>query len=300
MKQFSIKIAFFITFLICSIVILTIGNSIIIKSINPFKLESEDHILILGDSRTTFSFNDSIMKNAHNFSTPADSYFYSFKKLREITKKNSQIDTVLLSFSRNNIKKEVEKEWLLNNEHIQSRLMIYFPLLDINDIIFFMRYKPIELFKACFSQIKLSLYFSKHGSKAYGSYKNLNFNKLDKALINLKENPEGNNTFKIATIEKEYLQKIVEYCKEHKIRLILVNPPLHKAINHDQKHLYQFYEKYFNDVAFYDFSNLEMEDDCFGDLVHLTPKGAKQFTNWFIKENILNENQARMHNVFYE
>lgn len=300
MKQFGIKLGLFTILLICSIIIVTIGNSIVIKAMNPFKLESGEHILILGDSHTAFSFNDSIMTNARNFSNAADSYFYSFKKLQEIKKKNNQIDTLLLSFSGHNINADIEKRWLLNNEHIQDHLKIYFPLLDFNDIMFFLKHKPIELFKGCFSQLLLTYQLAKNNTKDYGGYRNLDNNILEDELAKLSIRPEDNNTYEIATIEKVYLQKIVNYCKEHKIHLILVNPPLHKAINQEQKHLYQFYEKYFNEVTFYDLSMLEMKDDCFGDLVHLTPKGAKQFTNWFKQKKILNEKQARTHNILYK
>lgn len=300
MKRFSIKIAIFISILICSVILLRIGNSIVIKSMKPFKLEGGEHIVILGDSHTVSSFDDAIMKNARNFSFSADSYFYSFKKLQEISKNNPHVDTLLLSFSEINVNKSIEKRWLLNSDHLEERMKIYFPLLDFNDVYFFLKHKPIELFKGCFKQLLLPYHLVKNDFKAYGSYRNLDHNILEEALIKLSTKPEDNNTYEIATIEKEYLHKIVEHCKEQKIHLILVNPPLHKSINREQKHLYQFYEKYFHEVAFYDLSLLEMKDDCFGDLQHLSPKGAKQFTCWFKRENILNENQARRHNILYK
>jgi len=303
MKQFGIKIALFGISLVCCILLLTFVNKTIIEIKAPFKLKPKEHILILGDSHTAFAFNDSMMLNTRNFSSAADSYFYSYKKLKEITNNNNnnnQIDTLLLSFSSHNINADIEQRWLLNNNHLEDRLKTYFPLLDFNDQKFLLKHKPIQLFKGSFSQLLLSYELIKKGSATYGGYKNLNHNILEDELNKINIDLKKNSTFKMAMIEKVYLEKIITYSKQNNIYLIFVNPPIHKAVNKDQKKLYYLYEKYFNKVPFYDMSKLDMSDDCFGDLVHLSPKGAKQFTTWFERNNILNKKKAIEHNILYK
>mgnify|MGYP003454011807 len=63
---------------------------------------------------------------------------------------------------------------------------------------------------------------------------------------------------------------------------------MHKLINKKQENLYTAYNAHFSDVLFLDYSKLEMLDDCYGDLVHLSPKGADYFSELIEKNGLLN------------
>lgn len=272
--------------LLCAI---TYINWAFINYSSFFVLSKNVNVLILGDSHTKYSFNDNIIRNSCNFSTDADSYFYSYLKLKELKKKNNQIDTLLLSFSQHNIDECIESRWLLNSSHLHSRLKYYYPLFDKKDIGFMLTQKPKDLFSNLFSQILNPLYFILNGQSIYGGYAPLGHNILEQEINKQKENKTYQESkFISSTIEKQYLEKIKDYCAQNRIKLIFVNPPLHKLINNKQENLYSFYKTYFSDVLFLDFSKLEMSDDCYGDLVHLSPKGSNYFSKLIEKTGLLN------------
>lgn len=300
MKIFLQKILVFISIIIIVITLITTVNRVIVNVYNPFKITDSKNILILGDSHTRYAINDKILKNTCNFSYKADSYFYTYVKLRHILKLNPQIDTVFISFSGHNIHKENEEAWLFNDSHLHERLKNYLPMLNFEDIIFIAKSNPSELCSSLFGQILFPMYFFTKKER-YGGYKDVYGSELKEELqkLKLKQN-KGESTFKEAEFEKLYLMKSINICKSYKKTIILINPPLHKSINQNQEVLYQFYEKYFSDVLFYDFSKIKMEDEHFRDLVHLSPLGSTYLSEMIKENNLFNRNNATTHNLVYE
>lgn len=285
--------------IISLLILITISNKIYLKHYNPFQLEKDIRILILGDSHSKYAFNDKVLDNACNLSEDADSYFYSYQKLKQVLRVNPQVDTVLLSFSGHNIVKSIEDRWLLSSSHLKKRMMLYFPMLEMDDYLLLSRLKPVDLAIGLFDQVLFPLY-SHEGIRKYGGYEDLNYSILaEEVEKHEKEEAEGQEPFAESPIEKEYLMKIAEYCRSHKITLILVNTPVYKVIQDEQEDLYIFYKKYFESVPFYDFSQIEMHDSCFVDLVHLSPSGSTYFSEWFRKEKIININKARSLNILF-
>jgi hypothetical protein len=301
MNLFIKNIGKFILFVFVFLVSITLVNRLAFKHINPFGINADYSTLILGDSHSKYAFNDKIIRRTYNFSNDADSYFYSYIKLKHTLKTNPKIDTVLLSFSIHNIQKSIEQRWLLNNNHINDRLKLYFPLFGVDEYVFLLSKRPAKLITGAFSQIIFPFYLSKNRIDKYGGYQDLNHNILDEELKKLKQNnKEDINSFIEADIEKEYLQKSIKLCKANDITIILVNPPLHKSLWSKQKNLYLFYNKYFSDVLFYDFSQIDMRDNFFGDLVHLSPSGARYLAEMINVNNLFNPKEARAHNILYK
>lgn len=297
MKLFLKKISLLLSILFSILCLITITNKLLFKHFNPFILDNNINILILGDSHTKYAFNDVVMKNTLNLSQDSDSYFYSYQKLKNIVRLNNQIDTVLLSFASHNINKKIEDRWLLNSSHMKKRLILYFPLLEIEDYIFLIEKKPMDLANGLFSQALFPAFLWK-GLKAYGGYQDLKHNILISEIE--KNKKEKSDIFTESSIEKDYLKKIVEYCDSRNIFLILVNTPLHKSIKYNQEELYLFYNNYFSNIIFYDFGRMTMENSYFGDLVHLSPSGAFYFTDWFEKEQLLKLDKAHLHKFVYK
>ncbi len=297
MKRFLRKTGFFIAIIISLLVILTILNKIYLKHFNPFKLGENVSVLILGDSHSKYAFNDGVLGNACNLSEDADSYFYSYQKLKQVVRANPHIDTVLLSFSGHNIVKSIEDRWLLSSSHLKNRMTLYFPMLDMEDYLLLARLKPIDMAIGLFDQALFPLY-ALEGTRKYGGYEDLNYNILKEEIErHEKEEAERKEPFTESAIEKDYLLKIADFCRSNKITLFLVNTPVYKTIQDEQDDLYRFYEKYFKSIPFYDFSRIEMQDSYFVDLVHLSPSGASYFSEWFRKENILDIDKAKSLNV---
>ena len=288
MKLFLFQIAKFSLSIILLLGAILIINRILLSHSNIFVLDKNTHSLILGDSRTKYDLNDKIIENTCNLSNDADSYFYSYLKLKELVKNNPQVNTLILSFSQHNIEKMIEARWLLNDIHINQRLKIYYSLLDAEDFLFLLKQKPKELIANLFPQI---LYPTKllKGRPIYGGYSDMDHNNLNDAIdMYLKESAGREEIFTEASNEIKYLKKIRDYCNSHKIKLILINTPIHKTLNSKQENLYVCYKSYFANISFLDFSQFELPDSCFSDLVHLSPAGSNYFSHYLEEKGIKN------------
>ncbi len=301
MKIFIRKIVL-MSFITMGVLLLsTFINYILLSNNNTFRINEKVNTLVLGDSHTKYALNDSILSNTFNLSQNADSYFYSYLKLKQVDKKNEQLDTVLLSFSQHNIHKCIENRWLLNKKHLKSRLQKYMPLLSVDDYRFILNNRPSMAISGLFSQIVYPAYLLMGGNK-YGGYEGLKHDLLKEEIDKQKKNGyrQEYKSFNDSPIETIYLQKIVQYCKTNDLTLILINPPLYKTLHNKQHGLYNYYEMNFSNTIFLDFSKLEMEDSYFGDLVHLTPSGAKYFSELIKNEKLLNIENARTRNILYK
>ncbi|MEA4985563.1 hypothetical protein SDC9_50041 [bioreactor metagenome] len=286
MKLFVFKVIKISAIVIFLLLVLTVINSVIINYSNILVLDKSDNILILGDSQSKYAINDKLLNNVCNFSDNADSYFYSYLKLKKIKNKNPQIDTLLLSFSEHNIASYIEDRWLFNDTHLKSRLMFYYPLLDFYDVLFLLKEKPKSFVLNSFMQILSPLYYYQKGNNVFGGYANLNRNNfnVEKQKFQNKSGSDNELVFAESFYEKLYLDKIKEYCDINDITLIFISTPIHKVKRNSQNILQRYCKEKYQDVTFLDYSGLDMQDNYFADLVHLNPKGSYYFTN-LIKDN---------------
>lgn len=297
MKDFIKNIAIFFLALCFFNLIFILSNFAFMTWSDTFKLPQNKVTLILGDSATETAINDSILSNSINLSYSADSYFYTYLKLKTLISKNPGIETVLLAFSFHNIYESIEKEWIFDDQHVHSRFGKYYPLMDINDFKMLFSHKPIPIIETFFSiskQLPANIFKPIFKGEtilhlSYGGYRYLERNKLDEAIDKLNsENPP--KTLSISKIEKQYLRKIVALCKNNGIQIIFVNTPKHPMLIQKRpnyvKQFYAFYNKNFATVLFLDFSKIKMPDSYYGDLTHLNFKGAKFFSEKLEREGI--------------
>jgi len=252
-------------------------------------------ILILGDSNSECAINDSIYKSSINLSASADSYFYSYLKLKKVMNTN-EIDTLLLSFSPHNI---FNNGGQFNDSYIYSRFKVYYPLMDENDFRFLIKNNPFAVFKSTPPIIKVTLENSVkvilNKPIHYGKFNLLNRNiliEVQEKLKNGKKLPffEILEKLIISKHEIEYLNKIVSFCKKEKIKLFLVNTPKRKELLEYPKYgvmeFNKFYDLNYSDIVYLDFSQLKMSNDFYGDFVHLNMKGSTYFSNLLKNEGL--------------
>lgn len=245
--------------------------------------------IFLGDSNSMNAINDSLVTNSKNLSGSADSYFYSYLKLRKIINSENKIQRVFLSFSPHNI---IDNSWLFNETDLVSRFPIYMSMLDKSDFNFLFDKKE-NLFKSSiYSTIKnsISIYYSiltDKIDKSYGGYEPTYSNNLKKAIISLNENesvPNFRIPQKFIIYEEEilYLNKIINLCKTNNIELNLIITPKRKELLSFKKYFYKefllYYEANFSNINLYNFSDFTMPDDSYDDLVHLNYKGSVLFS----------------------
>jgi len=261
-----------------------------------FKIEENINKLFIGDSHFEFSINDSLIPNSLNISYSADNYFYSYLKLRELSKHN-KIDTVFISYSYHSLSIGLEKGWLYNPLHFESRYYkyIYFEnIKDISQYVDFMMKIPTKFFSTNFF---LPIHIFKNRKIKNFTYLNIGkfIFSLENNISNLEElvridfQKKQLDNFVISQKQKEYLLKIVNLCENNNITLIFINTPVHKvyfdSLPKNVKNTYKkFYQNNLTKHILLDYSQYSLPDIYFKDCDHLNGKGAKVFTKELIKQ----------------
>jgi len=264
----------------------------------PNNVTQNKNILVLGDSNTECAINDSIFASAVNKSASADSYFYSYLKLKHIVQNNPNIDTIVLGFAPHNI---FDNGWLLDDSHINSHLKLYFPLMEFSDYSFFICNNP-KAFLSTLPTITKHAYnnlfnrlLNNFTACYYGAYLKLERNKLQEVKALFKEGKplpffDLPNNFSISEPETLYLNKIISFCSSNHLKLYFINTPkrfeLLKYQKYGTKEFYEFYNKTYSHIDFIDCSNLTLQDKNYGDFVHLNSNGANLFSSILHKEGL--------------
>lgn len=281
--------------LYASILILLVGLSIfingwIIKAFNFVEIDQTKNKLILGASRTQTAVNDGLIKGYFNNSEAGEPLFYSNIKLRIFKKCNKQIDTVILSLDNRTIVTTGPNRFY-GSASIKAKLPRYFHFLTFED---WKKLSSVNLKSSVFASalapeytarlIMQVLTKSKEArSLKIGGYK-FESHCVTTEMIESIKTPDSIYKYRISAIERQNLMDMVNFCKEHKIVLIFVNPPLHPAMYNSNKYqqgkivFEEFLKKELPQYTYLNFTNQFLPDSCYADLIHLNNRGAEIFT----------------------
>ncbi|GAA4937508.1 hypothetical protein GCM10023314_07530 [Algibacter agarivorans] len=255
-----------------------------------YKIVKDKNVLILGDSHTEYAIDDNIYNNSINLSHSADSYFYSYLKIRKLKKENPQIDTLLLALSNHNLLIEYEDKWLFNTSNIKSKLRVYADLMNFSDFLFLLKANPSAVIQGIIESPKYSIKLLIKGSlteRDLGSFQPSERNSLKKDLEQRKKNKKI-RALEYSLIEINYLFKIIDFSIKNNIELIFISTPIHpeykKSKEKEIQLLNNFYSSNLSQFNFFDYSEFDLADDYFQDLDHLNTIGAKLFTTHLMKE----------------
>tara|TARA_R110001583_G_scaffold58230_1_gene173833 strand:- start:2414 stop:3295 length:882 start_codon:yes stop_codon:yes gene_type:complete len=293
MNRFIKKVFFGVILFSGLSLIMVEGVSFLVRNTLSLKIEMNKNILILGDSQTQFSLNDSILTNSINLSESADTYFYSYVKLKRLIPENPQIDTLFLSYSYHNISK-TQDNWLKSQNINGFKFPLHYFLMDFDEVIFLIRQNPKAFFTFYFHSFKFNFghlmrFFKNENLNNFGigTYTGTNENKLQ---LNLNTT---HNLCDVGNIDLKYLDKIVEICSANKVKVILIATPIYLFKGTDCP----FFEQVLNarvstyqNVSFYNYSNFKLKQTCFKDASHLNSEGAAIFSS-MIKDTIKYINQ---------
>ena len=285
----------FLIFFFTISLLIVIGNYWLIKS-TPINFSSKKNILALGDSTPGCAINDRIFNRAVNFSSPAESYYYSYLKLNKILETNEYIDTVLLSFSPHNI---FDNNWFASKNHIKHNFCRYYPIMSRSDFRFLLESQPksiVYALKPIFLQFLKNIFRSVTGDNILqlGGFTSLELDRLMDALQSLKSGKAIKDyrlpkDFQTTSFEITYMNKIAQLCSEKQVRLILISLPKRiELLNHRRYGMQEFQKVYnieFSQLDYFDFSSLPMEDEMYADLLHLNKKGSSYFSNFLETSN---------------
>lgn len=242
-------------------------------------------ILVMGNSRIQYGFDDSKIGGTWNVGLNADNYNIIYWKLKMLHRYNPQIQKVVL---------EVDNALLFNYfKGVEYKLHPYYwDMMDlrdwknlvVNDRTILMY--PFDWMKILFParSIYHSISFQELG---IGSYTVLNRDKLQEAI----QKEENKNTIEksshiVNELQLNYLNKIIAYCQSNNISIEFINMPSYptKEVIHDNKKLHQYITEHYPSIPFHDYELLALPDSCYGDISHINYKGANALSEILIRD----------------
>jgi hypothetical protein len=285
MRQLFIKILFFIISLSSLILILDLFTSYNINNNNFYKLDSSVRILIMGNSHSQYALNDSIIRYSLNLSSSAESYFYTYYKLKKIVNANPQIKMLILEYS-DYVFSDIMEKWTYGEEFMGYNFPHYSHIIPFKEKLnlFSKNPKPFLItWKDALLQ-KSSLFFLKKKNKLYiklqwGHYNPVNISRIEE--LKQKEKNSGpilKSLSQNLTSYASYLDSINRFCNSNNIKLILFRSPLlgfnAYHINFEKALLHLYKNKYAT-VQLWDYSKYKLDNLHFYDFEHLNYFGAE-------------------------
>jgi hypothetical protein len=290
MKILIIQIKVLMMILICGLSIYLIFvfrfNA---SAIENYKFDKGINKLVAGDSHTLTSINDKLLPNAQNISQTAEGLFFSYYKLRTLLINNSQIETVFLGVSYQSFSSYYNDINRKPDGCFPHYIFILPPPVQIGFL---------KDTKNTFALIQKSIVagtdnwvrnipdYAFMGSFSPVSTKILLSDKTLDKRINLQFFDDG----KINDLSEEniyYFKKIVDMCNDMKVRLIILNTPMHPGYKEKvpPKFVNEFNSIVKNgEIELIEFEDLKLSDNDFlpdGD--HLQESGSRLAT-LYLKE----------------
>jgi len=272
--------------LLVGITILT--NSIIGNS-NDFKMDEKTKILILGHSHPEGSLNDSLINGAKNFAQGGETYFYAYLKTKKLLEENSQIKTIFVEFTNNQVALDME-DWESDEKKIVAKIPRYAPIMNGEEYGYVAKKNPLALLKALQLVIKNNINFVLYNKKDYiktrdwGGYYYNKRSHIDSIIKVQKKMDFSHQTIpEISTVNLNYLDRIIDLCKKQKVKLYLFRSPQHKKYlgKGNESQFQEILKSRFSNVDFLDFNDFPLKDEDYGDMEHLNYKGARKFSKFF-------------------
>ena len=281
MKQFLTNL---LLFLLAFSVIYTIliTGILFITSSAGFTIPPEKNIIVIGDSCTACAIDDSIFTSAFNISEGGSAYIYAYVKLRKFIQENPHVDTVIVSFHGDSIHRQMD-DYVTGARYMMNYMPSYFSLFHKEEIVLFARntnFLPAFL-RIPIRSILIFKNFITGQERTYrdlqiGGYDRLEYHKLDDDIAIKKTIP-----FEYSQYQLQYLQKIADLSRRYGFELILFSTPIYNPeIYGNRTALLDFYNNYFQDVRFIDYSDFSLPRNGYADTIHLNYRGAQIFSQY--------------------
>jgi hypothetical protein len=297
MKKFITRFLIFIL-IFAALLSAIIGGTFYVMSQASFKLPTDKHVLVLGASRSGCAIDDATYTSTVNVSQGAESYLYSYCKLRKFLEENSHIDTVLLSFQYASLLKATDEG--LFSESYLSKISHHLALLGKDEVSIFWKGRR-EIFVKALLQLlinnnyRLVIKFIQNENLSYqdldiGRFEWTYGNHLQKDIAIHPTINEVQIDATFSDLQKNYLLKIIDLCNTKEVTLVLINVPVYKPDLYDypSSKLNDYRKQYLNEAVYLDYSELSFPDSCYRDVDHLNIWGARMFSE-YLKLNLAND-----------
>lgn len=284
MKKFLSTTGIFSLSLVITLSVLVFCSSFYARTEFDFKIAANKTTLVLGNSHPEHSINDSKLNHVYNLAQSGSAYFYDYLKLREIIKHNPHINHVVLGYSYTDIHSKMDS-WFNGNNQIKHKFRNFFFLLDFKDYLEVFKANPKGVLLSTPQTIFQNLIRKLIGFKGLGGYLKTDVHELETAKQRMnghyRDTTEG-----LSTYQTKYLIKIYKLCKKNKIKLVLINTPIHPDLQEIQEPLKlqycNFAKNSLPEALLIDHSNFIIPDKGFRDLDHLNTIGAELYSSYLV------------------
>jgi hypothetical protein len=289
MIKFVKKLSLFISCFVLLVITLDLLSSEFYRNKIAFKLPLSSHYIAVGHSHLECSLNDSLINNFTNTAQSGESYFYTYFKTKNIIENNTDIKTVFISFTNNQVSISDDKK-IWGDLYLNAKYYKYASLLEPKDKWVLLKNNPLATVRATSlplqKRFRSVLSDKETFSKTVGGYLYLVRNKTD-SIVNSKNIDKNNlsktEALKISETNIVYLKRLIDYLKKHDIQVLFIRAPLHpyhESLSFESDFI-EFRKTKFPEITFLDFSKFPITNSEFGDLGHLNFEGATKFSKSF-------------------
>lgn len=251
---------------------------------NYYQLPKNINTVIVGNSRPECSFNDSLIQETKNISLVAEPYFYTYIKLRKLLESNTGVKQMLLEFSDISLSKKNMNKWMFETGSIKYLYTKYETIMTTDEKLLIFSKNPSEVIRSFSFPLRENLMFITAKNKNLLSYKQMGgfIAKSESHIDELKRSqnatPTKIATDEIALLNLHYLDKIVNLCNQHHIRLFFLRSPVHPIykLNAFDKVYDSVFQTRYPSINLIDFANYPLDDTEYFDAHHLNYKGARK------------------------
>ncbi|SDF74564.1 hypothetical protein ACRQ5D_29155 [Mucilaginibacter sp. P25] len=293
MHRFLIKTISFVLVSCLLILAIALIPGYMVNKFSKFRVKKDNTIALFGHSHSECAYNDTLIPKLTNLSHSAESYFYTFQKVKKYLSQNPQITTVLIEFSNNQIDTKMD-DWTWGYTYMSNMFPQYASFMSPADFELLAKHNS-KYFMNCVG-IAARTNFIKALSFNYDyTGKTGGYFKIEGSRLLPSNNPAGkniktaSNKSVISTTNIQYLRKIIDYCNGMHKSVFLIRSPQHPLYEYrnNEAEFSLIRERYFNDIKFLDFNNFPLKNDDFADFGHLNFKGALKFSA-YINQRIIN------------
>ena len=297
MKKFLKNTLLFLISFYGVLIVLVLFSNFLINKNADFKLENNIRSIMIGNSQSECAYNDSLISDFKNLSRSAETYFYSYQKLKKVVEQNPQIENVFIEFNPTNILiREDEKIW--GDSYIRHQLTSYLAFLDFKDHVLLFKENPdgyqYVLLKSLYPKFHRILSNEYNYIDSLGGYLYLKRSKINEHLKAAEDQDLSSYRLKeseMSAVDLIYLDKMLDLCIENNIRPFLIRSPYHPrfAANKYEGSFQEILQNRYGAIEFLDFKDFDLNDAEYGDLQHLNYKGAIRYSKWFNEKKELKE-----------
>ena len=279
MRRFILKVTLFMAIPILYFMLCMAVNYFIYSS-QPPKL-AKSRVLIAGDSHAEKSLNPWLFSSAENISQPAEPYFLTYWKIRNVLRYYSP-DTIIVGFAHHNISafndlKVGKHSWA---DEIFKRSYPFHQFHVIDELI---TVDLVGFYKVLFKHT--AYYPNKNHVHYIGKYQNGDRNDVSNWKSSINRHYYVNDSLHgVSKISLNYLDSIVALGQTYNVQIVLSGSPVYEEyFNHIPTSIKDEYEllktRYSKSAIIFDqTADTTFPDSLMLDSDHLNAKGAKVYS----------------------